>query len=76
MERAKGFEPSTLNLQTVANQHLAEAAKTRYTQIRAQIPEELERLHVFRAWPKLPPQIRESIVRLVMHFVEEEEVRE
>ena len=73
MERAKGFEPSTQNAQTTANTASAKTPQAPYTQIRAQILEEAERLRVSRLWPKLPPKIQKSILSLVDASVEEED---
>jgi hypothetical protein len=73
MERAKGFEPSTQNAEPSQLQAIPKSPRGRYTQIRAQILEEDERLRVYRLWPQLPPRIHKAILSLVDASVEEED---
>ena len=62
MERAKGFEPSTLFSQAPKLQPPKKVAIPAYTQIRAHVTEEGERLQVYRIWPRLPSRVKAAIL--------------
>ena len=67
MERAKGFEHYTVNLQPAEIQHLPEQAETDNTQIRAQIPgnDGRDLAQVVNAWAALPAAFKAAILAIV-----------
>jgi hypothetical protein len=67
MERAKGFEPSAVNLQPAEIQHLPEQGETDYTQIRAQIMgnDGRDLAQVVNAWAGLPAAFKAAILAIV-----------
>lgn len=67
MERAKGFEPSTLKLQTVQPQCVTQLSDWGYTQIRAQDSGLVngELAEVVQAWPSLSQPLKAAILAIV-----------
>jgi hypothetical protein len=67
MERAKGFEPSTLDLESIANQKLPKTNNCDYTQIRAQIASANgpELAQIVASWPKLSAPLKAAILAIV-----------
>jgi hypothetical protein len=67
MERAKGFEPSTENLESPQNQQPSKPGNTGCTQIRAQIADSASRdlAKVVASWKNLPGPLKAAILAIV-----------